>query len=88
MVVPCPAEITLAAILYRLYPHLPHVGGEEMSEDGSGSPVAETPDIMRAYCLRAKEELGLQTYSIEETVRANGDSYLALGLVKQQAPKL
>ena len=50
----------LSSMIGRLYPHLPRVGGEEMSEDGS--PVVGTPDIMRAYCLRAKEELGLQTY--------------------------
>ena len=39
----------------------------------------------------AKQELGLQTYGIEETVRATGDRYLALGLVREpteEAPKL
>jgi hypothetical protein len=56
--------------------------------DAAGEPTKPTKDFTRAYCLLAKQELGLTTYPIEETVRATGTSYLALGLVKAAAPKL
>ena len=47
------------------------VGGEEM--DGA-VPVKATYDSPRAYCLLAKQELGLSPYPVDETIRATGDS--------------
>ena len=77
----------LSQMIARLFPHLSAVGGEELDDDGQ--PTEPTADIMRAYCLLARQELGLRTYGIEETVRATGDSYLALGLVRDpEAPRL
>ena len=46
-----------------------------------GSPAQATYDSPRSYCTLAREELGLKTYSIEETVKATIDSYLDLELL-------
>jgi hypothetical protein len=69
-------------MMQRLFPHLPQIGGEEMAD---GRPVKATYDSPRAYCLLAKQELGLETFSIEETVQATGNSYLALGLIQSDS---
>ncbi|MCZ6774163.1 MAG: NAD-dependent epimerase/dehydratase family protein [Proteobacteria bacterium] len=68
----------LQAKLQELFPAIQDIGGEEME---SGQPQEKTYDRPRSYCLLAKQELGLTTYSIDETVRAMGDSYLQLGLL-------
>ena len=68
----------MQARLAALFPSVPHVGGEEMD---SGAPAQHTYDSPRSYCLLAKQELGLETYSIDETLRATVDSYFALGLL-------
>ncbi len=68
----------LQAKLRELFPAIQEVGGEEM--EGS-RPKEATYDRPRSYCLLAKQELGLTTYSIDETIRAMGDSYLRLGLI-------
>ena len=65
-------------MMQKLYPQIPVMGGEEMDGD---KPAQHTYEKPRSYCLLAKQELGLETYSIEDTIRATGDSYLALGLV-------
>jgi nucleoside-diphosphate-sugar epimerase len=70
----------LAESLQRLFPMLPSVGGEPL--DGNGKPTGETFDGYRAYCLLAKQLLGLETYSMDDTLRANGDSYMRLGLIQ------
>ena len=72
----------MQAKLRELFPTVAEVGGEEMDGDG---PAAHTYDSPRSYCLLAKEELGLDTYGIDETLRATGDSYFALGLLPAQA---
>ena len=59
--------------------------GEEMSD--SGEPVKPTRDVPRSYCLLAKQQLGLETHSIEQTVRETGESLLRLGFVKPRKPK-
>ena len=68
----------LQAKLRELFPAVPEVGGEEMQD---GEPAQHTYDSPRSYCLLAKQELGLATYSIDETLKATGDSYFALGLL-------
>ena len=68
----------MQARLKALFPSLPHIGGEEMDGD---APAQHTYDSPRSYCLLAKQELGLETYAIDETLRATGDSYFALGLL-------
>lgn len=68
----------LQAKLRELYPSVQEIGGEEM--DGE-VPAEHTYESPRSYCLLAKEELGLETYSIEETLRATADSYFELGIL-------
>ncbi len=68
----------LQAKLKELFPDIEEIGGEEMDGD---KPAAHTYDSPRSYCLLAQKELGLETYSIDETIKANGDSLIALGLL-------
>ena len=68
----------LQAKLQELFPAVQEIGGEEMAD---GEPAQHTYDSPRSYCLLAKQELGLATYSIDETLKATGDSYFALGLL-------
>lgn len=69
----------LQARLQKLFPAFSAVGGEEMTD---GKPAQSTYDSPRSYCLLAKQELGLDTYPIDTTLRDTVDSYLALGLLK------
>ena len=64
--------------LKALFPAVAEVGGEEMEGD---APAQSTYDSPRSYCLLAKQELGLATYSIDETLKATGESYFELGLL-------
>lgn len=68
----------MQARLKELFPSIAEVGGEEMED---GKPARKTYDSPRSYCLLAKQELGLDTYSIDETLKATGDSYFRLGLL-------
>ena len=68
----------LQALMKRLFPQIANIGGEEMSD---GHPSQSTYDSPRSYCTLARQELGLTTYSIEDTVRDTIDSYLKLGLL-------
>jgi dihydroflavonol-4-reductase len=67
----------LQAKLRELFPYVATVGGEEMAGD---KPAKYTP-AWHAYCLLAKQELGLRPYSIDDTLRATGDSYFRLGIL-------
>ena len=64
--------------LKELFPAVAEVGGEETDGD---RPAQKTYDSPRSYCLLAKQELGLETYSIDDTLRATVDSYFRLGLL-------
>ena len=68
----------LQAKLKELFPEIENIGGEEMEE---GQPKEKTYDSPRSYCSLAIEELGLSTYSIEDTLKETGDSYKALNLL-------
>jgi len=68
----------LQSLMEKLFPKLDSIGGEEMAD---GAPAKTTYDSPRSYCTLAKEELGLTTYSIEETVKATIESYFELGLL-------
>jgi len=68
----------LQAKLKELFPEIEHIGGEEMED---GKPKEKTYDSPRSYCTLAREELGLSTYTIEETLRNTGDSYKAIDLL-------
>ena len=71
----------LQAKLEELFPAVQEIGGEEMEE---GEPAQHTYDSPRSYCLLAQQELGLETYTIDETLKATGDSYFALGILPSQ----
>ena len=62
----------------QLYPGIQNVGGEEMS---GGQPALVTLDRPRSYCMLAQQELGLKTYTVNETLRETVDSCLKLGLL-------
>ena len=68
----------MQAKMRELFPDIAEVGGEEM--DGT-EPAEHTYDSPRSYCTLAIDELGLETYSIDETIKATGDSYVKLGLL-------
>lgn len=68
----------LQARLRELFPNVAEIGGEEME---GGTPSQATYDSPRAYSLLARQELGLQTYPIDESIRATGESYFRLGLL-------
>jgi nucleoside-diphosphate-sugar epimerase len=68
----------LQAKLKELFPDTTDIGGEQMED---GRPLKATYDSPRAYCMLAKQELGLTTRSIDETLKATGDSYFELGLL-------
>ena len=68
----------LQAKLKELFPGIKEIGGEEME---GGQPKEATRDSPRSYCLLAKQELGLTSYSIDDTLRATVDSYMRLGLL-------
>ncbi|GIS33107.1 MAG: hypothetical protein Ct9H90mP4_10210 [Gammaproteobacteria bacterium] len=60
----------------ELFPEIETIGGEEMEGD---KPKETTYDSPRSYCTKAINELGLSTYSIEETLKETGESYKKLG---------
>jgi nucleoside-diphosphate-sugar epimerase len=64
--------------LAELFPGVRGISGEAMQD---GRPAASTYDSPRAYSLLARQELGLQTHSVDETIRATADSYFRLGLL-------
>ena len=68
----------LQQMMQQIFPDIQAIGGEEMSD---GKPAKPTYNSPRSYCTLAREELGLQTYSIEDTVKATIDSYYQLGLL-------
>ena len=69
----------LQALLQSLFPAVGDIGGEPMDGD---TPAKPTYDAPRAYCLLAKQELGLETFDLETTVRDTVDSYYAVGLLE------
>ena len=71
----------LQALLSSMFPFVSQVGGEEMHNE---KPVKATYDAPRAYCLLARQELGIETADIETTVRDTVDSYYQLGLIDLQ----
>jgi hypothetical protein len=42
-------------------------------------------DAPRAHCDKVREDLGLETHSIEDTLRATGETMIEFGLI---TPKL
>ena len=68
----------LQAKLKDLFPEIKTIGGERMEDN---QPIKPTYNSPRSYCQKAIQELGLLTYSIDETLRETGESYKKLGLL-------
>ena len=68
----------LQAKLKELFPKIENIGGEEMEE---GKPKEKTYDSPRSYCTFAMNDLGLSTYSNDETLKETVESYYALNLL-------
>jgi nucleoside-diphosphate-sugar epimerase len=64
--------------LKAMYPYIKEIGGEEMEDN---TPVKYTYDSPRAYCLLAKQQLGLNTRTIDQTIKDTVDSYFRIGLL-------
>ena len=62
----------------ELFPNVPNVGGEVMEH---GQPAQPTYDSPRSYCLLAMQELGLDPYDIDDTLRDTVNSYFSLGIL-------
>ena len=69
----------LQALLTSMFPGVPEIGGEPMLD---GAPAKTTYDAPRAYCLLARQELGLATFDLKTTLRDTVDSYYSLGLLE------
>jgi dihydroflavonol-4-reductase len=70
--------------LLELFPHI-DVGGPPAKYDAMIEKYGKPFDAPRAHCDRARQELGLKTHDVRDTLKATGETMIALGLVK---PKL
>ena len=61
--------------LKELFPGVAEVGGEAMVD---GRPARPTPDSQRAFAFLAMQELGLEPYAIDDTLRDTVNSYYKL----------
>jgi len=71
----------LQAHLQRLFPEIV-VGGAPPEMAAYLEKHGELYDGPRAYCKQARKELGLETHSIEDTLRSTGESLIELGLIE------
>ena len=71
----------LQAHLQKLFPKIAVAGGPpEM--DAYIEKHGQVYDAPRAHCDRARDELGLETHAIEDTLRETGQTLMDLGLVE------
>ena len=73
--------IQLQAHLQKLFPHIEVAGGPPEME-AYIAKHGRVYDAPRAHCDRAREELGLETRAIEDTLRETGQTLIDLGLVE------
>lgn len=66
--------------LEELFPHIA-VGGPPPEMEAYLAKHGRVYDAPRAHCDRARAELGLETHSIEDTLRETGQTLIELGLV-------
>ena len=71
----------LQAHLQRLFPHV-DVGGAPDEIKPIIEKHGKVWDGPRAHCDRARQELGLKTHAIEDTLRETGQTLIDLGLVE------
>jgi len=67
--------------LQRLFPQI-DVGGAPPEMDAYIEKHGRVYDAPRAHCDRAREELGLRTHAIEDTLRETGQTLIDLGLIE------
>ncbi len=67
--------------LQKLFPKL-DVGGAPAEMDAFIEKHGRAWQSPRAYCDRAREELGLKTHSVEDTLRETGQTLIDLGLIE------
>ena len=65
----------------KLFPHI-DVGGGPPEMEAYIAKYGQVYDAPRAHCDRAREELGLETHTIEDTLRETGQTLIDLGLVE------
>lgn len=70
----------LQAHLQALFPHI-EVGGPSPAYDEMIQRDGAPFDGPRAYCDKARGELGLTTHALADTLRSTGETLIALGLV-------
>ncbi len=71
----------LQAHLRNLFPNIGVGGAPEQMLDFLARRGGKIHDGPRAYCVKAREQLGLRTHAIEDTLRATGQSMIHLGLL-------
>jgi nucleoside-diphosphate-sugar epimerase len=67
--------------LKKLFPDI-EVGGAPPEMEAYLGKHGRVYDAPRAHCDRARQELGLQTHAIEDTLRETGQTLIDLGLVE------
>lgn len=67
--------------LQALFPHI-DVGAPPPEYDVIIEKYGKPYDAPRAHCDTAREELGLETHAVEDTLRTTGETMIALGLVE------
>ena len=67
--------------LQALFPHI-DVGGVLPAYDEMVEKYGKPYDGPRAHCDKAREELGLETHAVDDTLRTTGTTMIELGLVK------
>ena len=70
--------------LQALFPHI-DVGGVTPEYEAMVEKYGAPYNAPRAHCDKAREELGLETHAIEDTLRTTAETMIELGLVE---PKL
>ena len=71
----------LQAHLQKIFPHI-DVGGAPPEMEAYIAKYGRVYDAPRAHCDRAREELGLKSHPIEDTLRETGRTLIELGLVE------
>ena len=68
----------LQARLKEMFPGVAEIGGESMVD---GKPAKRTPDNQRAFIFLAMQELGIEPYAIDDTLRDTVNSYYKIGML-------
>ncbi|MDG2070235.1 MAG: hypothetical protein P8J55_00535 [Pseudomonadales bacterium] len=67
--------------MQALFPDI-EVGGPPPEYDAMVEKYGKPFDAPRAHLDKARQELGLRTHAVENTLRSTGETMIALGLVE------